>query len=158
MIIIKILGLILLLASIRSQTTYQIQLSASATGLSMIPTYFLGLIPANSELTFEVKINTATSAATDVAVSVRDATNTNDISGVLALVAGTDSSTLRVTWTSGATAAGYYIRVLKAGSSTTFLHLFTISAYIKVGTSQSTIFQNFVDITRSNAIKYFYVR
>ena len=51
--------------------------------------------------------------------------------------------------------------VQKSGSPTTYLYLFTVSAFIKVGTTNpvvTPIFKDYVDIARTRIIKYIYLK
>lgn len=51
--------------------------------------------------------------------------------------------------------------IQRAGSPTTYLYMFTISAFIKVGTTTpivTPIFKDYVDIARNMPTKYIYLQ
>ena len=95
----------------------------------------------------------------DFALQIRDASNIA-LGGLISFTAGSSSSIIKATWTSPSNAdAGYFVQIVPSVlASTTFLHVFSLSAFIKVGNILTLVFQNYIDISRSNTmIKYFYV-
>lgn len=97
---------------------------------------------------------------TDFALQIRDAANTANVGAVISFTAGSSSSIIKATWTSPNNAdAGYNVQIIPSvAASTTYLHVFSLSAFIKVGNILTPIFQNYIDLSRSNTmVKYFYV-
>jgi len=106
-----------------------------------------------------LKIKPETSSASTFQIQMRDNFNTANVGGgPISFIAGSSTSVIRATWINTVGTNGYHVQVLPSGSaSATFYHFYSLTVYVKVGTTLTPIFQNFVDLARSNKqIKYFY--
>jgi hypothetical protein len=153
----EILTILILIVIGSSQSVYNYQFPTSQTSTYQIPSYPLGNLNQNDNLTIVIQLpmGGAMLISSYVLISIMDYTNSNTI------VTFDDSNpshcnggtTCTLTWNVTIT-ANYYLKVYSANPST---ELNSLAMYYLFASANNIALLRVVDVLRQHIIKYFYV-